>query len=143
MLGEKKINDEGFPIDLEFGKFTYVRCLDSGGAGIVALYRTNPPKNDEKSPYPDLVAVKFDPSTETTNLTETLWLKGITERIKNENLSIRMPKYYLHSFFNGRRFFVMDYLPDSIDDLLKQNIEEMKDKELAVADIALKMLIVV
>jgi hypothetical protein len=45
------------------------------------LYKTNPPRNGEKSPFPDWVAVKFDPGQETNNMGETLWLKDITARI--------------------------------------------------------------
>ena len=141
MEGDPNINKEGFPIELEYGKFTFIRQLDAGGAGIVALYRSNPPNNGQNSPFPDEVAVKFDPGQETNNLTETLWLKEITARIDRENLSIKMPKYYLHSFYKGRRFFVMTYLPHSIDDLLMSKGPEMKD--LMIAEVATKMLVAV
>lgn len=52
MEGDRNINNQGFPIDLEYGKFTFVRQLDAGGQGIVALYKSNPPKNGEKSQFP-------------------------------------------------------------------------------------------
>ena len=52
-----------------------------------------------------------------------------------------MPKYYLHSFYKGRRFFVMTYLPQSIDDLLMSKGPEMKD--LMIAEVATKMLVAV
>ena len=62
MEGDPNINNQGFPIDLEYGKFKFVRQLDAGGQGIVALYKSNPPKNGEKLQFPEYVAVKFDPT---------------------------------------------------------------------------------
>jgi hypothetical protein len=70
----ENINDQGFPIDLDYGKFEFVKQLDSGGQGVVCLYRSKV-QRDGSNPFPDLVAVKFDPSNETANLKETLWLK--------------------------------------------------------------------
>jgi hypothetical protein len=49
-----------------------------------------------------------------------------------------MPLYYLHSFYKGRRFFVMTYLPQSIDDLLMSKGAENKD--LMISEVAIKML---
>ena len=33
----------------------------------------------------------------------------------------------MHSFYKGRRFFVMQYLPESLEDLIKSQGEEKKD----------------
>ena len=74
--GDVNLNELGFPIDLEYGKFKFNKLLDSGGQGIVCLYSSIPPKTAKDSVYPPLVAVKFDPTTETSNLGETLWLKA-------------------------------------------------------------------
>lgn len=81
------------------------------------MYKSLPHK-DVNPPYPPLVAVKFDPCNETANLKETLWLKETTKRIKDEGRKINIPTYYMHSFNKGRRYFVMTYLPDSLDDLI-------------------------
>lgn len=68
--------------------------------------------------FPENVALKFDPSIETANLKETLILKDLTKRIDKEGIKINIPKYYMHSFYKGRRFFVMTYLPESINDFI-------------------------
>ena len=70
----ENINDQGFPIDLDYGKFEFVKQLDSGGQGVVCLYKSKV-QRDGSMLFPELVAVKFDPSNETANLKETLWLK--------------------------------------------------------------------
>ena len=70
----ENINEQGFPIDLDYGKFEFVKQLDSGGQGVVCLYRSKV-QRDGSMLFPELVAVKFDPSNETANLKETLWLK--------------------------------------------------------------------
>ena len=72
MEKDPNINDQGFPLNLEYGKFEFIKVLESGGQGTVCLYKSlrqlygNPH-------YPDLVAVKFDLTTEITNLKETLF----------------------------------------------------------------------
>ncbi len=134
---DPNINELGFPIDLEYGKFMFEKQLDAGGQGVVCLYRSIPPKNNQPI-YPELVAVKFDPTTETNNLTETLWLKDIWTRISTENLNVNIPKYYMHSFHRGRRFFVMTYLPESLNDLINSKGPERKDS--MISDVAVKML---
>ena len=53
---------------------------------MVCLYQSMPPKNDSQPLYPELVAVKFDPSTETANLTETLWLRSLAKKFEEEAL---------------------------------------------------------
>ena len=83
----------------------------------MCLYKSLPHK-DVNPPYPEFVAVKFDPTTETTNLSETLFLKQINQRIKEENKRVRIPEYLMHSFYKGRRFFVMTYLPQSLEELV-------------------------
>ncbi len=70
----ENINEQGFPIDLDYGKFEFVKQLDSGGQGVVCLYKSKV-QRDGSMLFPELVAVKFDPSNETANLKETLWLK--------------------------------------------------------------------
>ena len=107
---KSNINEKGFPIDLDYGKFEFVQELASGGAGMVALYKSLP-QRDGNMPFPEQVAVKFDPDTTTNNLSETLWLKDMTLRIDKEGIQINMPRYYMHSFLNSRRYFVMTYLP--------------------------------
>jgi hypothetical protein len=47
-----KINELGFPIDLEYGKFRFVKLLDSGGQGIVCLYDSVPPRNEKEPVFP-------------------------------------------------------------------------------------------
>ena len=74
MDDDKNLNEQGFPIDLDYGKFEFVKQLDSGGQGVVCLYKSKIQK-DGKMLFPELVAVKFDPTAETANLKETLWLK--------------------------------------------------------------------
>ena len=123
---DPKNNAKGYPEDLEYGKFQFVRELATGGAGMVALYKTLPDRNGNLQ-YPELVAIKFDPDTTTNNLTETLWLKNISKRIEDEHIEINMPKYYMHSFQNSRRFFVMTYLPQTINDLIMSKGPEKKD----------------
>ena len=71
---DPNINQEGYPIDLDFGKFKFIKSLASGGQGVVCLYRSLPHK-DVNPPFPELVAVKLDPSTDNINLKETLWLR--------------------------------------------------------------------
>ena len=71
---DSNMNSEGFPIYLDYGKFRYLRQLDKGGQGVVCLYESLPQK-DGTLLYPEQVAVKFDPTNETVNLKETLWLK--------------------------------------------------------------------
>jgi hypothetical protein len=83
----------------------------------VCLYESLPQK-DGTLLYPEQVAVKFDPTNETANLKETLWLKDQTKRIAEEGIKINIPTYYMHSFSKGRRFFVMKYLPESLEDLI-------------------------
>jgi hypothetical protein len=63
----------------------------------VCLYESIPQK-DGSLLYPELVAVKFDLTTETANLKETLWLKEQTKRIAEEGIKIKIPTYYMHSF---------------------------------------------
>ena len=70
----ENINEQGFPIDLDYGKFEFVKQLDSRGQGVVCLYKSKV-QRDGSMLFPELVAVKFDPSNETANLKETLWLK--------------------------------------------------------------------
>lgn len=123
---DPNINDQGFPIILEYGRFEFIRVLDSGGQGTVCLYKSLPHR-DVNPPYPELVAVKFDPSTETANLKETLFLKDMNKRIKEEKLRAKIPEYIMHSFYKSRRFFVMSYLPHSIDDLVNSKGAEKKD----------------
>ena len=65
------------------------------------------------------MAVKFDPSTETSNLKETLFLKDMKKMTQEKGIKINIPTYYLHGSFNLRSFFVMTYLPDSIEDYIK------------------------
>ena len=84
MEQNENINEQGFPIDLDYGKFEFLRVLDSGGQGTVCLYKSLP-NNNINPPYPELVAVKFDPTTETTNLKETLFLKDLNNKLKAEN----------------------------------------------------------
>ena len=132
------MSEDGFPLELEFGKFKFVKMLSQGGQGMVCLYETKQPNDISKSIYPQYVAVKFDPSTETANLTETLWLKNLEKRIKEEGIKINIPKYYLHSFKDGRRYFVMDYLPESLEDLINSRGPDGKDEMLA--EVAVKML---
>jgi hypothetical protein len=79
MEKDSNINEQGFPIDLEYGKFLFVKKLDSGGQGVVCLYKSQP-QRDGSLMFPEQVAVKFDPTTDTANLTETLFLKDITRR---------------------------------------------------------------
>ena len=124
------INKEGFPIDLDYGKFEFIKQLDSGGQGVVCLYKSLKQK-DGSMPYPEQVAVKFDPTNETANLKETLWLKEQTKRIEDNNIKINLPTYYMHSFHKGRRYFVMKYLPESLDDLIKSRGEEKRNEMLA------------
>ena len=38
MDDDKNLNEQGFPIDLDYGKFTFVKQLDAGGQGVVCLY---------------------------------------------------------------------------------------------------------
>jgi serine/threonine protein kinase len=135
---DPNINAEGFPIDLDYGKFQYVRRLDSGGQGVVCLYRSLPHR-DVNPPYPEYVAVKFDPANETMNLKETLWLKDETTRIKAEGREneAMIPTYFMHSFYKSRRFFVMSYLPESIDDFIKSKGE--KEKNRMITEAAMKM----
>jgi serine/threonine protein kinase len=103
----------------------------------VCLYKSLPHR-DVNPPYPEKVAVKFDPTTETTNLKETLFLKDMNKRIKEENLKVKIPEYLMHSFNKGRRFFVMTYLPESIDDLVNSKGPEKKDE--MILEVAVKML---
>jgi eukaryotic-like serine/threonine-protein kinase len=137
MEQDPNINEQGFPIILEYGRFEFIRVLDSGGQGTVCLYKTLPHR-EVNPPYPDLVAVKFDPTTETNNLKETLFLKDMNKRIKEENLKVKIPEYIMHSFNKGRRFFVMTYLPHSIEDLVNSKGAEMKEEMTLKA--AVKML---
>lgn len=37
---DPNINAQGFPIDLEYGRFLFEKQLDSGGQGVVCLYKT-------------------------------------------------------------------------------------------------------
>ena len=92
----------------------------------MCLYKSIPQKGGNP-PYPELVAVKFDPSTETSNLKETLFLKDMNSKLKAQNMKVKIPEYILHSFYQGRRFLVMSYLPHSIDDLLNSKGPEKKD----------------
>jgi hypothetical protein len=87
---------------------------------------------------PEQVAVKFDPTTDTANLTETLFLRDMSKRMDEQNLKINIPKYYMHSSYKLRRFFVMTYLPESIEDLVKSKGELRRNEMLA--ETAVKML---
>ena len=108
-LADPNINEQGFPIVLDYGKFQFVKMLDSGGQGTVCLYKTLPHR--DTAGFPELVAVKFDPNSETMNLKETLWLKDQTKLMEEKGNNIKIPKYITHSFYKSRRFFVMTYLP--------------------------------
>jgi hypothetical protein len=72
---ESVLNEKGYPVQLEYGKFEYIEELGVGGQGMVCLYKSLPNRNGTPSNYPDLVAVKFDPGKETANLGEALFLK--------------------------------------------------------------------
>ncbi len=87
------------------------------------------------------MAVKFDPTKDTANLTETLFLRNMTKRLEEEKIQINIPKYYMNSSYKLRRFFVMTYLPESIDDLIKSKGEHKRNEMLAEA--AVKMLDIV
>ncbi len=84
------------------------------------------------------MAVKFDPTTDTANLTETLFLRDMTKRVDEQKIQINIPKYYMHSSYKLRRFFVMTYLPESIEDLVKSK-GELKRNEM-LSETAVKML---
>ena len=59
---ENKLSEDGFPLEIEFGKFKFVKMLSRGGQGMVCLYESAPPKDQSQPPaFPKLVAVKFDP----------------------------------------------------------------------------------
>ena len=61
-MDSRNINEQGFPIDLDYGRFLFVKQLDSGeGPKKVCLYRSLPQK-DGSLIYPELVAVKFNPT---------------------------------------------------------------------------------
>ena len=47
----------------------------------------------------------------------------------------------MHSFDNGRRFFVMEYLPDSLEDLVMSRGADHREEMLAI--VSVKMLDVV
>jgi hypothetical protein len=96
----------------------------------VCLYESLPQKNG-KLLYPKEVVVKFNPTNETANIKEMLWLKEQTKKITEEGFQINIPTYYMHSFHKGRRFFVMKYLPESLEDLIKSKGEEKKNELLA------------
>jgi serine/threonine protein kinase len=113
--------------------------LDSGGQGTVCLYKTLPHR--DTLGFPELVAVKFDPNSEAMNLKETLWLKDQTKLIEEKGLNINIPKYIMHSFYKGRRFFAMTYLPESIEDFLRSKGEEKRDE--MMTEVAIKMLNVI
>jgi serine/threonine protein kinase len=110
--------------------------LDSGGQGTVCLYKTLPHR--DTAGFPELVAVKFDPNSETMNLKETLWLKDQTKLMEEKGNNIKIPKYITHSFYKSRRFFVMTYLPESIEDLLKSKGEDKRN--MMIPEVAIKML---
>jgi len=136
MESDPNLNEHGFPNDLEYGKFSFVKKLDSGGQGVVCLYRSMPQRTGQT--FPEQVAVKFDPTTDTANLTETLFLRDMTKKIEEQKIQINIPKYYMHSSYKLRRFFVMTYLPESIEDLVKSK-GELKRNEM-LSDTAVKML---
>ena len=136
MESDPNQNEHGFPNDLEYGKFSFVKKLDSGGQGVVCLYRSMPQRTGQT--FPEQVAVKFDPTTDTANLTETLFLRDMTKKIEEQKIQINIPKYYMHSSYKLRRFFVMTYLPESIEDLVKSK-GELKRNEM-LSETAVKML---
>ena len=82
---DSNINELGFPIDLDYGKFKFIKLIGTGSLGSVCLYKSLT-KRDRKMLFPKFVAVKFDPTNETANLKETLWLKEQTKKIKEENI---------------------------------------------------------
>ena len=53
-------NEDGLPLELEYGEFKFIKKLSQGGLGIVALYETFPPIGESKSKYPHQVAIKLD-----------------------------------------------------------------------------------
>jgi hypothetical protein len=75
--GDSEINEQGFPIDLDYGKFKFVKILNSGSHGVLCLYNTLP-QIDNSLIFPEQVAVKFYPTTDTANLTEMHFLRDIT-----------------------------------------------------------------
>ena len=38
------MNEQGFPLDLEYGKFLFVKKLYSDGKGLVCQYKSQPQK---------------------------------------------------------------------------------------------------
>ncbi len=106
---------------------------------MTCLYKSQPHKTGKI--FPDEVAVKFDPTTDTANLKETLFLRDLTKRVEGQNIKINIPKYYMHSTYNLRSFCVMTYLPESIEELVKSKGEYKRSEMLA--ELAVKMLDVV
>ena len=60
------------------------------------------------------VAVKFDKEGESLILTECLFLKEQRDQLK------KSVKYLLHDTVNARRFMVMEYLEQSVEEYLDQ-----------------------
>lgn len=54
---------------------------------------------------------------------------------------MNIPKYYLHSFVNGRRYLIIDYLPESLEDLIMSRGENHKLEMIAI--VAVKMIVVI
>ena len=59
------------------------------------------------------VAVKFDKEGESLILTECLFLKEQRDHLK------KSVKYLLHDTVNARRFMVMEYLEQSVEEYLE------------------------
>ena len=102
------MSQSNLPATLQFGAYTLVKELGKGGEGVVALYK----KTIDGSKY--AVKFEFHGVFNNTMLSEALFLKDATALGLD-----RIPKYELHGTIGGRKFFIMEYLSESIDDYIQ------------------------
>jgi hypothetical protein len=101
-MDNKENNQDGYPQELEYGEYVYVKELARGGQGSVCLFKR---VKDNK-----VYAVKFDPPNhkDSNIIGECLFLKehGIGQN--------RLPNYIKHTTIKGRRFMIQEYLEKSV-----------------------------
>ena len=76
--------------------------------------------------------MKFDPINGAPNvLTECLFLREYSETLKT------VPKYNIHSTLGGRRFLVMQYLPNSVESYMAERLSKKEYRDIIVRDLAI------
>ena len=116
---------EEYPATLKFNRYIFEKLLGKGGQGEVCLYKD---KEHEKH-----VAIKFDKEGESLILEECLFLKEYYTQLK---LAVR---YYMHDTVKARRFMVMEYLEDSVEEYMIRFRNDVDKYFEAVKTLSLQM----